>query len=261
MVARRPALLAAGYYVLVSVLLVLVVAKVLPHLLPLKVAKHIGSDSEGYVLALLLPAWLQYARPRLWGRAAQWPVTIVAAAAMFAVFRVLYRTHSIVGTVRTLNETFFALAALLLYVQSRRRPRPSVAVGLSVLLAALVVLFERTALAQLDTNLAEGTIMLVLAPAVLDAVDRDVLGSGEVSWLRRSLLLAALAVVPLVVIALRHAGLPGWAHDVDGYVARAQEAFVGMWMVVAYLGLHRALDRPARRAPVDRESRVAAAAA
>lgn len=260
MAARRSALLAVGYYVLLSLLLVLVVAKVLPHLLPLKVAKHIGSDSEGYVLALLLPAWLQYARPRLLGRRAAWPVTLLVAAGMFAVFLVLYRVHSIVGTVRTLNETFFALAVLLPYTMLRRRPPVAVAVALGVVLSVVIVVLEHTALAQLDTNLAEGTIMLVLAPLVLDAVDRDVLGSGTLSWGGRLLLLVALAVVPLVVIALRHAGLPGWAHDADGYVARAQEAFVGMWLVVAYLGLHRSLARPARAHAAGRRERVSAAA-
>lgn len=259
MAARRSALLTVGYYVLLGLLLVLVVAKVLPHLLPLKVARHIGSDSEGYVLALLLPLWLQFARPRLTGTL-RWPATLAAAGVCFAVFLVLYQVHSIVGTVRTLNETFFALALLLPYVMLRRRPSVPVAVGLCVLLVALIVGLEQTGLAQLVTNLAEGTIMLVLAPVVLDAVDRPVLGSGPLSWRGRALLLLGLAVVPLVVIALRHAGLPGWAHDADGYVARAQEAFVGFWLVVAYLGLHRSLEWPARHAQVRQGSRVTTAA-
>jgi hypothetical protein len=186
MAVRRPALLATGYYLLLGLLLVLVVTRALPHLLPAGVARHVGSDSERYLLALLLP-----------------------------------------------------------YVQPRRRPGVGAALGLGTLLAVAVVLLGHTPLAHLDTALAEGTVLLVLAPLVLDAVDRDVLGSGSLPWRGRAALLVALAVVPLTVVALRHAALPGWAHDGVGYLARAQEAFVGMWLVVAYLGVHRALARPA----------------
>ena len=88
MAVRRPALLATGYYLLLGLLLVLVVTRALPHLLPAGVARHVGSDSEGYLLALLLPAWLQLVRPRLSGRTAA-RATTAAAAALLGVFLVL----------------------------------------------------------------------------------------------------------------------------------------------------------------------------
>lgn len=64
----RPAkAIAAVYYGGLSIRLVLIVAKALPHLLPHTIAIHVVHDSEGYVLKLLLPAWIDYARPRLAG--------------------------------------------------------------------------------------------------------------------------------------------------------------------------------------------------
>src|SRR5437660_12488048 len=68
---------AAGwvYYGSLCVLVGLCASKTLTQLISGPVGKHIADDSEGYVLALLLPLWIEFVRPRLAGRGIAWPVT------------------------------------------------------------------------------------------------------------------------------------------------------------------------------------------
>src|SRR5689334_17422006 len=74
------------YYGGLCVLVALCASKTLTVLIPGTVGRHVADDSEGYVLALLLPAWIEYIRPRVAGRRSEWVVTAAAAAVMFGIF-------------------------------------------------------------------------------------------------------------------------------------------------------------------------------
>ncbi len=230
---RRRAV-AVLYYGGLCLLLALIVTKVLPHLLPATVARPIGKDSEGYVLALLLAPWIEYVRPRLTGKPVGWAVTAAAAAASLGVGLLLYNSH-IIGGVKTLNETFFALALLIPYVQLTRRLSGFAAVACAVGVLAGIVAAEYTPLASITTNLAEGTVMLLLAPLAFDLADRVILQPDRPGpqALRRAWWVL-LAVAPLAFIVLVHVHLGVPLHAAVRYATRAQEAFVGMLLLELY---------------------------
>lgn len=228
----------------------MIITKALNNLLPSGVARHIAADSEGYVLALLLPLWIEYARPRLTGRRAEPVITAAAAALMLGVFLLLYNSHSIIGTVTTLNETFFALVFLIPYVQPDRRPPAYVAWGCTLGVLLVVLVTDRTSLIAATTKLAEGYVMMMLAPVAFDVADRGILRPGLPSALRvRQAWWALLVILPLLFIVLRHAHLGGPAGTADFYATRAQEAFVGMFLVQIYFAIRRSRHlNPGRRA-------------
>jgi hypothetical protein len=246
MTDRRRALVAAIYYLGLCLLLVLICSKTWSHIVPGTVGRHIANDSEGYVLALLLPAWIDFVRPRLKGRSAEWPVTVVAAAVCLGVLLLLYHSTTIISSVKTLNETFFALALLIPYVQLTRRPSVNVGIALAVASIVLLVIVEQTAWLPVSTALAEGVVMLNLAPLMFDVFDRGILQPEAPSPLRlRQAWLALMVVMVLGFIAVGHFGhhLPSAVLSVDVYGRRAQEAFVGMFLIGAYY-----LLRPTLRA-------------
>lgn len=226
------------YYGGLCLLLGLIISKTLTDIIPGTVGKHIGFDSEGYVLALILPLWIEYARPRLAGRQIEWPVTAAAAIVMFAVLLLLYNSQSILGTVKTLNETFLALAFLIPYVQLIRRPSRSVAWACALVVLVLLVVFDHSSLVRFPTNLAEGLVMLILAPIAFDVTDRGILRPGRPSPLRvRQAWWALLVVLPLLFIAIHHAHLGGTLGAADRYATRPQEAFVGMFILEIYFAI------------------------
>jgi hypothetical protein len=227
------------YYGGLCVLLALIISKTLTDVIPGKVGKHIGYDSEGYLLALVLPPWIEYARPRLAGRRIAWALTAAAALVMFGVFLLLYNSHTIIGSVKTLNETFFALAFLIPYVQLTRRPREYAAVGCAVAVAVLTFVAYNTASRIVTTHLAEGVLMIILAPIAFDVTDRGILRPDRPSPLRvRQAWWVLLILLPLLFILLRDAH-PGTVEAAVRYVTRAQEAFVGMFILEIYFAIRR----------------------
>lgn len=238
------------YYVGLTVLLLLIVTRTLGDLLPGAIAGKVGENSEGFLLALLLPLWVQAVRPRLAGTA-EVVVTLAAAAVALAVGVWLYRTTTVTSTVKTLNETFLALAVLLPYVQRRRPLPPVVGPAAAGAVLALMVLGGRLALV---TRLAETLVMLLLVPLALDVVDRGVLEPGARTSPRlRWGWYAALLLAPVVIAGLHRAGLPGALDSAVAYGARAQEAFVGVLVLSLYLavGLGRTgrVDEPVHPQP------------
>lgn len=200
-------------------------------IIPGTAGKHIGFDSEGYVLALLLPPWIDYVRPRLVGRR-EWAITVVAAVVMFAVFLLLSTSHSVIDTVKMLNETFFALAFLIPYVQPGRRPSKYFAVFV------LLIIFDHTSLVRFPTTLAEGLVMMILAPIAFDITDRGILQPDRHRPLRvRQGWWLLLVVLPLLFIAVQHAHLGGTLGAAARYAGRAQEAFVGMFGIEIYFAI------------------------
>lgn len=237
--------ISAVYYSVLVVLQLLAITGRLGDVLPSALATHLGKDSEAILLALCLPAWIQFARPRLAGTRREWPLTMLAAAGFAALGIWMYVTGPIPGNVETLNEPLFALAALLPYVQLRRPVARLVAVGLP---AAILLLILTASGSRLVTDLAETLAMLVLVPLGLDVVDRAILDpraatSRTVRWSWYALMLALPAFISLVLAG----AFTGAADDAVRYAVRVQEAWVSVLLLQLYFAVgHR---RGGRQAP------------
>lgn len=233
--SRRAAILGAVFYGVLLVLLVGCLVKLFPHVLPKPIAIRIAHNSEGYLAALVLGAWIQFARPRLRRSPRQWPLTLAVGAACLAVGVVLLTVH-LASQVKTLNETFFAVALLIPYVQLRR-PLPSwVPLGLSVALLLLIVVTHG---ARDTTLLAETLGMLILAPIALDVVDRGILDdTARTSPRSRYLWYAYLVLAPIVFsIGQYQIGDTGALETVTRYAVRITEAFLFMLAISLYFAV------------------------
>src|SRR3954465_8051260 len=186
-------ILATIVYVVVAVVLVGCLVPFWADVLPAWAATSVTHNSEGYLIALVLVPWIVYARPRLAGRRAQWPVAIAVGAILLAIGFVLIATD-LPSRFRTLNAAFIALGLLVPYVQIRRPlPRgltPAVVV-IGVLVAAI---FNHNGTV---TDLAEVWGALVLLPIGLDLVDRGILDpAARTSAVLRYGWYAVLVVLP-----------------------------------------------------------------
>ena len=241
---NRGAALSVAYYGVLLVLQVLAITGRLDEVLPDALALKIGKDSEALLLALGLPAWVQFVRPRLAGRRQEWPVTAAVVALLLGLAGWLYVTPPVAGNVETLNEPLFALAALVPYVQLRRPlPRPFV-LGLSGGVLLLVLTASGTTLV---TDLAELLAMLVLVPLGLDLVDRAVLdpAAPRTPTAVRWGWYVALLAVPLTISLLLAGQFTGTAGDAVRYAVRVQEAWVGLLLLQLYFAVgHRRLGTP-----------------
>ena len=223
------------YYAGLALVLALILLQLLDDVLGKKLATHIGRNSEAYLAALVLSAWIQFARPRLAGTRAEWPVAIVVGVVMLVIGIVLIQTH-LPSRFRTLNEAFIALGILIPYVQARRPVSRVLSYGLPgvVLLLALVV-GDR----GLVRDLAETATMLILIPIGLDLVDRGILQSDAVTSIRaRWTWYAALVLIPIAFVALRKgAHVGGWAGNRMLYSQRGLEGYIAAFFIGVYFAV------------------------
>jgi len=229
------------FYGTLLLLMVLILAAALDLVLPTELARRIGYNSEGYTLAILLGAWIQFARPRLDG-STRWVLTFLVAAASLTLALTLF-TSDLPSRFKTLNETFFALSLLLPYVTLARPLRRWPPVVSAVL---LVVVVAGVALGSGDSPvvlLAETMAVFVLAPLAFDWVDRAILDpQAQTSTGLRYAWYALLIAIPLVVVLLGDdAREGGGVHEVLQYVGRVHEAVIGLLLVQLYfaVGLRR----------------------
>ena len=115
----RRKIFAILYYGGLALVLALILLQLLDDVVGKRLATHISHNSEAYLVALVLSAWIQYARPRLAGRRAEWPHRPLVGVVMLVIGIVLVQTH-LPSRFRTLDEAFVALAILIPYVQARR---------------------------------------------------------------------------------------------------------------------------------------------
>ena len=223
------------YYGGLALVLALILLQLLDEVLGRKLATHIGHNSEAYLAALVLSAWIQYVRPRLAGARAEWPVTFLVGVVMLAIGIALIQTD-LPSRFRTLNEAFIALAVLIPYVQARRPVSRILSYGLPgvVLLLALVV-GDR----GLVRDQAETAIMLIVIPIGLDLIDRGILQSDAVTSIRaRWSWYAALVLIPIVFVALRKgAHVGGWAGNRMLYSQRGLEGYIAAFIIEIYFAV------------------------
>ncbi len=225
-------MISAVFYGGLLVVLAGVLFQVWAEVLPSRIAAEIGHNSEAYVAALAIGAWVQYVRPRLVDASNEWMIT--GAAAMICLGAgVGLIASDWASRFRTLNETFLALALLLPYLQRHRRPSRRVAVGLAVAVLVVVLVSQQT---QLGTDLAESFGMLMLAPIAFDAVDRSILQPTEYTspgvrygWY------AAMIVLPVTMTVLEYeAGVGGLLGEITRYGVRIHESFIAMFLLEIY---------------------------
>lgn len=234
-----------AYYGILCFLLVAVLFDFLGDLLPFG-AKHIARNSEGITAAIVVGLWVQFARPRLHGSRWEWPLTAAASLGFLTVALVFYHAGSWPTRVTTLNETLFALVAVIPFVQaSRRHPRPALAVSGAVL---AVILFGQGL--DLVTNMAETLAILLLVPVGLDFIDRGILDpDGPTRRAVRYGWYLFLIAAPLAFHVLQYRmDSTGWLGDIVQYGVRLNEAFIFMLLFEAYFtfALGRA-GKPAER--------------
>jgi hypothetical protein len=226
-------------------LMAAILAQFLDEVLPGGLARRVGFNSEGFTLALMVAAWIQFARTRLAGSRREWSVTPAVGLACAAVGIALLATD-LPSRFRTLNETFLAAAIVLPYLQLPRPLPRWVPIAFSGSVFAVVVFFSHT---EFVTGLAETLGVLILLPLAVDVFDRRIVDpSAPGSPAMRYGFYAALVLVPTTLSALER------TLDVDGvlgaatrYGVRLHESFVCVLLVVIFFAVLRRLDR--RRAP------------
>jgi hypothetical protein len=234
-VTDRRRIFAVLYYGGLALVLALILLQLLDEVLGRKLATHIGHNSEAYLVALVLAAWIQFARPRLAGTRAEWPVTILVGVALLVVGIILIQTH-LPSRFRTLNEAFIALGVLVPYVQVRRPVNRLLSYGLpGVVLLLVLVVGDR----GLVRDLAETATILILVPIGLDLVDRGILQSDAVTSVRlRWTWYAALVLIPIAFAALRRgADIGGWAGSRMLYSHRGLEGYITAFFLEVYFAV------------------------
>lgn len=207
---------------------------------PLPGAGVFSRNSEGFLLALVITGWIEFARPRLASSRWQWQVTLAAAAGCAAV-ALLLLSFEVPTRLATLNESLFAVAVLLPFLQRQNLLTPRVAAVISLGILAVIVAGAGTTLVVMA---AETLSVLALAFPGLWIVDRQIL-DGRAAGLTRLRLLwyAFLVVAPLAFSLLASAQLDGPIGDAAGYGVRTIEAFLCMLLVQIYFAVRGRLNR------------------
>jgi hypothetical protein len=233
----RLAALSAVYYSGLIVLLGMAVTGTLESVFPAELAEDIGEEGEALVLAVALPAWIQFARPLLIRTRYGWPATLLAAVVFLATGVCMhFSAAGMPAEVSTLSEPVLALAALVPYSQLHR-PLRKLTVAALPTAAILVVLLAPDV--GLVVRAPELFAMLILVPVGLDVVDRRILEPGAVStralrWSWYALLLLA----PLCLALLFREAFAGTPRRT---VVQVQEAWFGVLLLQLYLAARLAL--------------------
>src|SRR5688500_13359197 len=101
--SRASTALRVAFYGGLLLLMAAILLELLGGVLPDGLARRIGFNSEGYTLALMVAAWIEFVRPRLLGSRRQWPVTLGVSLACAAIGIALLSTD-LPSRFRTLNE-------------------------------------------------------------------------------------------------------------------------------------------------------------
>lgn len=204
--------------------------------LPGRFAGRLGYNSEGYLFALLLAAWIQYIRP--WLRIDRQVIALCAAFVSFAIGMWLLGSDY-PSRVRTLNETVFGLAFVIPYV-SLPRPLPRWAPLLSLPLIVFVGLAVWADTNHWVVDQAETLGFIAIAIPAFDLVDRGILDRSAVTspklrWGAYGLFLAVPVVVSALGTGRREGG--GFVADTLLYVGRIHEAWFGVLLVMLYFAV------------------------
>jgi hypothetical protein len=224
------------FYAGLALLLGLILADVLRDLIPVRIARRIGYNSEGYLFALIIGAWIQFVLPRL-TPARRWPVTIAGAVVGAGIgFSLL--GSDLPSQFKTLNEPFISLGLVLPYL-ALRRPLGQYVVLIPVLVLVGVVLAMNTDPDGLAVNLAETYGYWLLVPIAFDLADRGILDPQAVtSKTVRYSTYAVMIVLPTTVSLLgveerNGGGIHAWL----SYLGRVHESFIGVVLLMLFFAI------------------------
>jgi hypothetical protein len=211
---------------------------------PAGIGKHIIRNDEGYALALLLAAWIDFVRPRLAGSDRRWQLTLMTAVVFIALgFLVQVGTP---GSVATMNETLFSCAVLFCYFELSR-PLPSWAWALPVL---AVIFAALTGGNNTVARQAETVAAFVLVPIAFDFVDRSVLEADQPRrWIRLAPWMTFLAAAAVALHVLRPSDPQNVVEDVLLFCSRMPEVAIAVLMLHIYFVALDVARQPPERSP------------
>jgi hypothetical protein len=227
----------AIFYIVVTALLCGVLFEFWVNVFPKAISSRIGHNTEGYIIALAIALWIQFARPRLQGARAEWIITILVALA-FVGLTVYLLTGGVASRFKTLNEGTLATALLIPYVQLRRPMPRKVVLWAAIVLVVITAVTSRT---SETTDLAETWGMLILGVVGLDLVDRGILDSTAVTSVARRWLWYAFLIVAPIVFSLAEyhwgAGSSGVIGTPVRFLVRITEAFIFALFVEVFFAI------------------------
>ncbi len=237
---------AVVYFGVLAVVSVLIVLEQLDSVLPADVAAHVSRNNEGIVALLLLSLWIVVLRR--WPDVS-WGVAFAAAGGL-GLAAVLVLVLDTKSTVRTLNETLFAVAVLVLYC---RLPRPLPAWGWALPAASLIAIVT-TSHTDWGVDLAETYFFVLLVPIALDWADRSILEPAQPQRLDRLVAWTVFIVAAPAAFAALRPDQPyeNLLEEVLRYLSRPTEAFVAVLMLHLFFSYGPRIwgSAESRRAPV-----------
>lgn len=222
----RVAVFSVLYYLVVLLLLLGVLFELWGKVVSKHVAGQVGHNSEGYVAALVIPAWIQFVRPKLTGKSAEWIVTIIVGLA-FIGLTIWMLESTWPSRFRTLNEGTLAIGLVVPYVQLRRPlPRRVAACTAAILIIGIIATFGTT----FTTNMAETWGIVLFAVVGFDLIDRGILEpAATTSAVARWTWYAFLIIAPIVFSLWENkwgAGSTGPIGTPVRWIVRINESFV-----------------------------------
>jgi hypothetical protein len=231
------------FYAGLALLLGLILADLLRDLIPVRIARRIGYNSEGYLFALIIGAWIQFVMPRL-TPARRWPVTVAGALVGAGIGFSLYGSN-LPSQFKTLNEPLISLGLVLPYL-ALRRPLGRWVNLVPVLVLIGVVLAMNTDPDGLAVDLAETYGYWLLVPIAFDIADRGILDPAVTSKTVRYSTYAVMIVLPTTVSVLgveerNGGGIHAWL----SYLGRVHESFIGVVLLMLFFAIgHGRTGRP-----------------
>jgi hypothetical protein len=233
----RTLVVSAIFYVAVAALLLGVLFQEWAEVLPKSLATRIGHNTEGYVLALAIGGWIQFARPKIKGSRAEWIVTALVSLA-FVGLTVYLLTGGLASRFKTLNEGTLAAALLIPYYQLRRPLPRWVAPWMAIVIVLVTIVTIRS---SETTDLAETYGMLLLGIVGFDLVDKGILDPAAVtSTIRRYAWYAILIIAPIVFSVSEYhldAGSTGILGEPVRFLVRITEAFIFALFVEVFFAI------------------------
>lgn len=215
------------FYAGCSLVLLLMITKALTHVLPARLAHEIDDESEAFPIAILFCAYVQFLwTPASVSKRKGWPLGLVLVALCWLVAWLLL-TLSLSSSLVTLNESFVAVGAMILY-SLLPRPIPWAPL-LGVASIVLIVVFNST---HFVTTQAESLVPIALMPFAFDWADRTILDPGATDTPTRRLVWCML-LVAVPAVSRIHFNL-GSVHDVLHYERRATEGFLALLIIHVY---------------------------
>lgn len=229
------------FYGGVGLLLIMIVSGVLSAVFPSGISARIAFNSEGYLFALVLAAWIQFALPRMHGqRRITWSIGVGAFWALLGIGLILSELPS---RVRTLNEAALGLAIILPYV-ALRRPLQCWVPYSSLILVALTIWAVAWAPDSWVIDQAETFGFVVLAMLTFDVFDPQLLDRSQpayAKWPRPTwygFMILEPVVVSFIGTGARAGGGP--VASTLEYLGRIHESFVGILLAALILHVARA---------------------